>query len=306
MAELEATIEADNVICNEYEQMGLERLNKANRLINNSLKHVNVSELVMLYYEAAEYFNLNEQWQKAAETYLLAALYFHYVVAAESHLVPSMSDIYNNAASCYKHINIELYCQNITKAIDYYVKDGRFCIAAKYQKDLADVLAGIKDTAESDSERAHPRVVNAYKKAALLYNKENLSSNATNCHLKAAHHLALSGDYVEAAKIYEDVAIIHLSHKLLKYGSKISFFCACICHLAACDYAAAQDAILRFKLADNSFSNTRECKFLEKILLSINEKNCDDFTATVVEFDSIQTLDQWSNTMLLRIKQSFN
>lgn len=293
MEKLEATMEADKVISNEYEQMGIERLNKANRLINNSLKDVNVSELVMLYYEAAEYFNLNEQWEKAAETYLLAALYSE---SAKSHSLPSMSVIYNNAASCYKHINTELYCQNITKAIDYYVKDGRFCIAAKYQKELADLLA------ESNSERA----IDAYKKAALFYNKENMSSNAGSCRLKAAHHLALSGDYVEAAKIYEDVAIIHLSHKLLKYGAKSCFFCACICHLAEGDCTAAQDAILRFKLADNSFSNTLECKFLQKLILSINEKNCDDFAAAVVGFDSIQRLDQWCTTMLLRIKALFD
>ena len=42
----------------------------------------------------------------------------------------------------------------------------------------------------------------------------------------------------------------------------------------------------------------------QKLMDAMEEENADAFTDAVKEFDSISRLDQWTTTMLLRIKKN--
>merc|ERR1711862_434189 len=132
----------------------------------------------------------------------------------------------------------------------------------------------------------------AYQTAAEYYEGESAVSSANQCLLKVAHHAALEEDYDRAVEIYEKVASSSLDNKLLKYGVKEHFLKAAICHLATGDAVVARRALEKYQDMDFSFSSTRECTFLTALV--------DAF----VEFDSIQTLDNWKTTILLRVKKT--
>lgn len=46
--------------------------------------------------------------------------------------------------------------------------------------------------------------------------------------------------------------------------------------------------------------------FFQSLISAINEEDIDKFTDTVKDYDSISRLDQWTTTMLLRVKKNIS
>ena len=107
-------------------------------------------------------------------------------------------------------------------AIDYYLEDGKFSIAARHQKSVAEMYEN-----EGDIQNASEQ----YEKAGELYEGENSTSSANQCKLKVAQYSAQLGNYNKAIEIYEKVAISSLDNNLLKWSAKDYFLRAGICHL---------------------------------------------------------------------------
>lgn len=245
-----------------------------------------------LYTKAGNSYKIAKKWDKAGEAF---------TKAAECHLKlqskHEAAQSYINAAICYKKTNttITTAVQCMKQGIEFYVEEGRFSIAAKHQKELAELF---EEQADLDN------AIAAYQTAADFYEGENSASAANQCLLKVALFSAQLERYDKAIELYEQIATQSIDNNLLKWSVKDYFLRAGLCHLAKGDIVAAEHALERYTDMDATFSSQRECKFLTELVNAV--KNCDveAFTNAVVEFDSISPLDSWKTSILLKVKNS--
>ena len=145
---------------------------------------------------------------------------------------------------------------------------------------------------------SYAEAMDAFRTAANLYKSVGSITMSNGCLLKVARYAAQLENYDRAIAIYEQIA----------YGSSDNnqdwFLRAGLCQLANADVPAARRDLDGYLEFDDSFSSKPEAKFLEKLVTSCENSNCDTFTRVIREYDSDSTLDQWITSILLRIKRS--
>ena len=107
-------------------------------------------------------------------------------------------------------------------AIQFYLEEGKFSIAARHQKSVAEMYEN-----EGDIQNA----MEQYEKAAELHDSENATAASNQCKLKVAQYAAQLEQYSKAIEIYERVASASLENNLLKWSAKDYFLRAGICQL---------------------------------------------------------------------------
>jgi len=260
---------------------------KSFTLFGGTTKWEEASEM---YTKAANLFKMEKKWDQAAEAYVKTAEC--YLKLQSKHEAASS---YINAANCYKKSNVTESMGCLKTAIELYTDEGRFSIAAKHQKELAELYES-----SSDLENA----IASYQLAADYYEGENSSSSANQCLLKVALFSAQLERFDKAIELYEQIASASVDNNLLKWSVKDYLFRAGLCHLAKGDVVSADRALERYQDLDATFSSQREFKFLQDITNACKNYDVEAFTTAVVEFDSISKLDSWKTSVLLKIKKS--
>jgi len=246
--------------------------------------------------EAAEAFSKAANLFKMAKKYDEAGKAFMKV--AECHIKldskHEAASSYASAATCFKKNSTADSVECLKKAVELFTGEGRFAIAAKHQKEIAEVY---------ESELDFEKAIEAYQMAADFFEGESSTSQANTCLLKVAQFSAQLENYQKAIELYEQVARASLDNNLLKWGAKEHLHRALLCHLAAEDLVGAQKALDNYKTWDASFSSSRECKFVEEIMKAVENYDVEAFTQAVVDYDSISKLDNWKTKVLLKVKQ---
>jgi len=240
------------------------------------------------YAKAANLFKMAKKWEQAGGAFIKAA-----ECNLKSQSKHEAATNYINAGNCLKKVNINDAVTCLRTAVEFFTDDGRFSMAAKHQKEIAELFEQ-----ELDFEHA----MENYQVAADYYEGENSTSNSNSCLLKVAQYAAQLEKYDKAIEIYEKVAKNSLDNNLLKWGVKDYFFKAVLCYLAASDLVSAKRSLDKYQDMDPTFSSQRESKFLTDIITAYEGYDVDAFTQAVVDFDSVTKLDQWKTTILLRIK----
>lgn len=254
-------------------------------------------------------FSGGTRFEEAAEMYIKAANMFKlakhsdeagaaFVRAAECQVKSSKHEAatsYQNAANCYRKTNVAEAVHCMKTAVDLYTDEGRFSIAAKQQKEVAELY---------ESELDFENAIAAYTTAAEFYEGEGQQSASNQCLLKVAHYSAQQEKYEKAIEIYEKVAKVSMDSNLLKWSVKEYFLKAGLCHLCADDIVSAKRAVEIYQEMDVTFASQREAKFLQEIIAACEATDAEAFTASVVAYDQISKLDQWKTTILLRIKNA--
>jgi len=247
-------------------------------------------DAVEMYTKAGNSFKITKKWDRAGEAF---------TKAAECHLKlqskHEAAQSYLNAALCYKKTNITSAVMCMKQGIEFYTEEGRFSIAAKHQKELAELYED-----QSDLENA----IAAFQTAADYYEGEGSSSASNQCLLKVALFSAQLERYDKAIELYEQIASQSVDNNLLKWSVKDYFLRAGLCHLAKGDVVAAERAVEKYMDMDATFSSQRECKFLQELITACKNYDVDAFTSAVVDFDSISKLDSWKTSILLKVKNS--
>jgi len=276
------------------EEKGDELMEKADKRLKGGFAFfggtAKFEDAVELYTKAGNSYKITKKWEKAGEAF---------TKAAECHLKlqskHEAAQSYLSAAMCYKKTNITTAVMCMKQGIEFYTEEGRFGIAAKHQKELAELYED-----QSDLENA----IAAFQVAADYYEGEGSTSAASQCLLKVALFSAQLERYDKAIEIYEQVAAQSIDNNLLKWSVKDYFLRAGLCHLAKGDVVAAERAVERYMDMDATFSSQRECKFLQELVSACKNYDVEAFTNAVVEFDSISKLDSWKTSILLKIKNS--
>jgi len=239
--------------------------------------------------KAANMVKLGKQWDEAGQAFMRAC---DMLLKADSK--HEAAGNYVNASNCFrKGTQKEAAVDCLKLAVELFTDEGRFSIAAKHQKEIAEMY---------EQDNMFKEAAEAYQTAADYYDGEGSTSSANQMMLKVAHYCALDEQYAKAIEIYEDVAKKSLESNLLKWGVKEYFMKAILCHLANNDLVSAQKAYEKYCEMDISFSTTREGKFVNDIMAAVEAYDVDKFTDVVREYDTITKLDQWKTKLLLKTK----
>lgn len=249
-------------------------------------------EACELYVRAANSFKMAKKWAEAGQCFCKAAL-----IQLKLQSKHQAAAEYVNASTCYKKGDPNEAVNCLLKAIEIFTDMGRFSIAAKHHMSVAEIY----ETELGDIEKA---IVN-YEQAADYYKGEESNSSANKCYLKVAQFSAQLESYEKAIELYEQIAMSCMDNQLLKYSAKDHFFKALLCHLCV-DLLNGQQAAQKYCEMFPQFADSREYKLAKKLMEAMEEENADAFTDAVKEYDTISRLDQWTTTMLLRVKKSIS
>ncbi|KNC47225.1 alpha-soluble NSF attachment protein [Thecamonas trahens ATCC 50062] len=199
------------------------------------------------------------------------------------------------AAGCYRKTQTGKAVTCLQRAVDLFTNMGRFTVAAKHTKDIAEMY-------EEDQELES--AINFYESAAQFYEGENSTAMATKCLLKAATFLAQLEKYDRAIEIFEQAGIGGIDNNLTQFKCKEYFLHAVLCHLATGEAHTARAALDRYQDLDAKFVGSREAEFANSLVTAVEDADVDAFTAAIVDFDRITKLSNWRTTILLRVKQA--
>lgn len=269
---------------------GADQLKKAEKKLASwqifGNKYEDAAELLE---KAATNFKLAKLWDEAGGAFLKLAE-CHEQLEAKHDAASALTD----AANSFKKTQPARAVQCLQRSVDAFVELGRLSLAAKHNKDMAELLE-----AEGDVQRA----MFHFEQAAELYDGEEQTSTANTCKLKVAALAAQADLYVKAVEIFEAVALASLSNNLLKYSVKSYLLNAGLCQLCRNDPVALSNALDRYQEMDPTFIDTRECKFLQELAAATEEGDATAFTNVVAEFDAMSKLDAWKTRVLLTAKR---
>lgn len=246
-------------------------------------------EAIDCYQRAASFFKMAKCWTQAGQAFEEAAK-----LHIDQNVLHDAAGFYIDAANCYKKYDKEEAIRSYTKAIDIYVDMGKFNMAAKCHVFIADLY----EEEQFPTEKA----IFHLEKAADYFGVEDNVSMSNKCLLKIAHFSAQDKNYEKALTIYENLAYSSLNSTLLKYSAKEYLFKASLCHLCL-DVVNALNAVEHYGQIHPVFKDSREYKFVTKLIECVEEQNKSEFTNCVQEYDKVCCLDNWYTGVLLVIKQ---
>lgn len=251
-----------------------------------------VEDAAELFVRAANSFKMAKKWPGAGQCFCRAAelqLQLGSKHEAATHYV--------DAGGAYKKADPQEAVNCLSKAVEIYTDMGRFTIAAKHHVSIAEIYES--ELADMD------KAISSYQQAADYYKGEESNSSANKCLLKVGQYAAQLERYDQALEIYEQIAMSCMDNSLLKYSAKDHFFRAAVCHLCV-DTLNAEQALARYEELFPQFADARECKLLKSLVQACEEEDADAYTDAIKEYDTISRLDQWTTTMLLRVKKRIN
>lgn len=248
-----------------------------------------VEEAADLFVRAANAYKMAKKWPAAGQCFCRSA-----EIQLQLGSKHEAATHYVDAGGAYKKADPQEAVNCLGKAIEIYTDMGRFTIAAKHHVAIAEIY----ESELADMEKA----ISSYQQAADYYKGEESNSSGNKCLLKVAQYAAQLERYEQAIQIYEEVAMSCMDNSLLKYSAKDHFFRAAVCHMCV-DTLNAQQALQKYEELFPQFSDSRECKLLKSLTQACEEEDADAFTDAIKDYDSISRLDQWTTTMLLRVKK---
>ncbi|KAF4687167.1 hypothetical protein FOZ60_004260 [Perkinsus olseni] len=250
-------------------------------------------EAADLYKNAANQFKLAKDWNRAAETLVLAGeMMGKYGSASdEAHYYEEAGNAFRraerikDAITWYEH------------AVKIYSSAGRFQAGGK-------ILRTIAEMSEEDIDVKPEEALAYYKKAADMFEMDEYSKAPhSQCMLKVAELSAEVGKYEDAAKIFEKEGEKALHNSMLQFGAREHFLKAGIMWMCAGDPVTASIAVERYMSEDPRLATSREGELLQDITQAFSNNDVDAFVDALHKYDSVTRLDAWKTEMLCKVKE---
>lgn len=244
-----------------------------------------------MYKKAANLFKMAKQDNEAASAFLEAANCFSQAPNNQHEV----ATCYVKASGCYKKESYLEAISALKKAVNLYATDGRFGMAAKHEKDIAELFENNGDTTNA---------MTHYETAAHYFEGENSTSTANGCLLKVATFAAEAKDYAKAIKIFEEVSQSSINNKLLQYSVKEYLLKASLCNLCTGDLIETKKALTRYMALDHTFMNSREGKLVSAITDAYDNGDEETFCQILEEYEQITPFDPWKRNLLTVIQEN--
>lgn len=209
--------------------------------------------------------------------------------------------------TCYKKSDPSDAIRAYGEAVSLYVDNARIMQAAKLQREIAELY----ETEEIDADgKSHiVLALEAYEQAAEFFGMEESKSSESACLSKIAELCSAAldpPDFVRASKLYDDLGRRCLESNLLKFNAKGYFLQAVLCHLASGDSVGASQAMAKYDSLDYTFGESREGKFANSLIESVEGYDVEGFSTACFEFDRISKLNPWQTSILVAVKRSID
>lgn len=229
---------------------------------------------------------------------------------------------YYNAAKAYKQQYPTLAIEALTLTCSILGSLGQFRQAGDKRKEIGKIQldiarAIVRDLAsggvpEAERELAHDQAqrnmedgATSMEQAAEMYRKDSADATANGCAKDAADLRAELRQFDRAVDLYDRVADYSIGNNLLKYSVKDYWLRSGLCAIATKDLYRARQAIQNYASQDRSFFQTREFKFLNQILETVEAGDLDAFDAAYNEYNLVQ-MDDVKQGILMAIRESLN
>lgn len=245
------------------------------------------------YGKAANSWKLAKKWKESGDAYIAQAN-----ILKKMKEVDEASTAYMNAAKAFKKTDPKDSIHALQKAVEILVERGRFQSAASNQKQIAELY----ETDLVDIEKA----MHAFELAADWYQAEDSNAQANSCWLKVATFAAQLDQFEKAIEKFEHVASASMDNNLLKWSLRGYYLQSGLCVLCTGDLVRVQSSINRYLSNDVTFADSREYKFLQKLLDACEANDKEVFTEVIIDYDKLTKLDAWKTSILLKIKNGLS
>lgn len=127
------------------------------------------------------------------------------------------------AGSCHAHYSSQELVRCYTKAVTLFCENGKFIMAAKLQREIAESLDDLGEFEEAAKQ---------YQKAAQYYEAENAFPNALKCYESQANCLITAKKYKEAFQVFQNNIIDgEFDANLIRVNINDYIFRALLCYL---------------------------------------------------------------------------
>lgn len=244
-----------------------------------------------LYVQAANAYRLNKDFSLAGTQFINAS--------ELQRKLNNHNDVANyliEAYKCFKSVSPHDAIDALSKAIHIFLtQNGQFRRAANFQMDLAELFESIGDTANATQ---------SFEKAGDYFSTDHAEALSNKAYLKCADLYALSGEYLKARGLYDNIIKNSLGNNLTKWNLKDYFFKNLLCTLCMDDQVEANKRLNLFAEDEPSWPSTREYKLVQDILEAIEGGDVQAFSDKVYEFDQFSQLDKLKTQLLLKVKNS--
>lgn len=242
------------------------------------------SDAAELYVQAANKYMMSQNREKAAELFTRAAECH----IAEGDSYPAII-AYQRVAQLKTPNNIDIWKKIVTLASE----SGYWNHAAKAQESIA---------IYHDQNFDYDTALVAYQKTLNLYSYDNNAMPIRRCSEKMATLLFKMDRYLDAIKVYEELAQKCLDGSSLKYSYPGYVVYIVIGHLANTDLVAAQRYLEQAREQYPGLETSSELRFLSELVIAVEKYNLNGFVELVRDRNRIQTLDNMLCELLLKIK----
>jgi len=268
-----------------------EKKQKGWSLFNSQAKYEDAAEL---YTKAAAQFKIAKLWQEAGDAYVKAAELYETKSKSETDAVRC----YTDAAKSYKNTSPADAIRVYNIAVAKNMENNKFSVAAKLYKDLAELL---------ESEMKTDDAMKAYEKSAECYFAEDSITSGNQMMLRVADFAAQKEDYKRAIEIYEKTSRASADNNLTRWSVPDYLFKASLCALALDAKSNIFDssfvAIKRYLADYPLFTNAREGKMCDKLIPAIEQRDAEQLTDIIAEYDQVSPLDNFKSGLLLIVKK---
>ena len=225
-------------------------------------------------------------------------------------------EAYSRAGDCFQHVD------SLTEAASAFADSGK--MFAKDEANREKALAAFNKAQRMYRENSKPlnaaRLMEEAAKlfqetndlesamqtltdAAQIYEDEGSIQQSLNVLTQVADIKSSQKNWVEAGKLYRDIALKKMDDRLTALLS--SEFCtkAVLCELAAGDFVGAKIFINDFLAKNPAWDRSHEYNMIQALIKAIEETKPDDFAQAVYDYDQIKRLDNWMTSTLLLIKK---
>jgi len=268
----------------EYENKAQQKLSHYNSWLPWFDYNSKQEAAVEYFIKAANLWLLAKNSKKAADCFLKSAEH------TPKNMEFQIPGLFIKAAQAYKKENLPAAIEAMEKAIKMYLDLGKFGQAAKYEKEIAELL-----------EEDMLGTLKHYEAAAEYFELDDQKHQASMCLAKAGDISAALGDFSKAYTIFDKIGSKSAIEPLLKWVARDYFFKAVLCLLAQQDSVGAKKAILRYSSFSPQFESSREQKFAQQLVDAFENNNIEKFTSAINYNNQISPHSTWMNSIFVTI-----
>ncbi len=282
-------------------------INEAKRLENSK----SIFEFLIKDMSSDRYEKIAEQYKKAANIYKITdkeksikcfkKVLYYYRQSSNEFNDYNIKEILLNIAELYTKIDYTKSIEYYEQLINYYMEKGDVGNIVKYYELIGDLYFLNSNIEEAKG---------IYKKTLQISSSNEKSTNIKKRICERLGEILIKynnqSSYLEASKIYFELADEYLNERLLAYSAKKYILLGILTDCAGDDIVKAKNDFEKYSNIDYSLANSNEGKFTIKLFEAIDSNDSEQISWICAEREKISPLDNVQVSLLLKIKNNIN